>query len=270
MHREESIMIQKRTAFITGASAGIGRSFAEILAKKKFELVLCARRENLLHEIANTLEEKYSIHVLVIAIDLADLNSCNKIKEILDNKGITVDLLINNAGYGLSKSFLKASWKELENYHNVMLMSVTKLSHLMIPEMKARNYGRIINVSSIAAFIPEAEGSLYTGIKAYLLSFSKALAKEVAKYNIQVTALCPGLTYTEFHDVLGNRKKVSRLPKFLWMDSTTVAEQGLNAVMKGKTVYINGVINKLIVFLAYITPNFLLAKLSLKPLINKK
>lgn len=256
----------KRTALITGASAGIGKDFAELLAKKGFNLVLVARRADRLKALAQKLENNFSIKVKVLIYDLAKKESPKKIFNDLNATGITIDFLVNNAGYSLKTPFIKDEWQNIEGLLNVMAHSVTELCHLFLPKMREQNYGRIINVSSIAAYAPESYGSLYTPIKRYVVSLSKALSLEALSSDIKVTALCPGFTYTEFHDVLGNREKMNKLPKFMWMDSKSVVEAGYNAVINGNKVCVPGLVNKIIVGLCYLTPTTLLDVLRLKKL----
>lgn len=258
-----------KTAIITGASAGLGLSFAKLLATKGYNLVLCARRKNLLEEIAKNLTAQNKIKVTVIEADLSLKETPKKIFEHLNSQNITIDFLINNAGYSLPKTFSHDNWESIYGFLNVMMTSVTELCHLALPQMKAQNYGRIINVASIAAYTPEGKGSLYTPVKAYVLSLSKALAREYEGSNINITALCPGLTYTEFHDVLGNRYKMNKLPKFLWMEADPVVKEGYEAVMGGKTVCINGLVNKVICTLCTIIPYRLLLLFGPKALLDR-
>lgn len=235
-----------KTALVTGASAGIGLAFAKNLASKGYNLVLCARRRKLLEEIASDLEGKFKVKVFVLVADLSLPETPHEIFKKLKEKNLTIDFLVNNAGYSLAKKFSQNSWEDIGKFLEVMMTSITKLCHLALPHMKKQNYGRIINVGSLAAYVPEDSGSLYTAVKCYVLSFSKALSKEFDGTNIKVLALCPGFTHTEFHEVLGNKEKVEKFPKVMWMDAETVVEEGYNAVMQGKRVHINGKLNRFI------------------------
>ncbi|MCP5161003.1 MAG: SDR family oxidoreductase [Hahellaceae bacterium] len=233
-----------KTALITGASAGIGKALAEAFAQKGFNLILVARRKEKLQEVADLLGTKYKVKTHVIAADLSKSTSPKKIYDEVQAAGLRVDALVNNAGYALNKAFSKASWKEHQEFLNVMLVSVTQLSHLFIPAMKENRYGRIINVSSVAAFTPEWGGSLYGAVKSYVAHMSEALDLELKPFGIHVTSLHPGFTYSEFHDVMGAAKLRDTLPKWLWMDAETVAQQGVDAVMKGEPACINGWVNR--------------------------
>ena len=257
-------MKKKRTALVTGASAGIGLEFSRLLASKGYHLVICARRKKRLETIAEKLRKKYLIDVLVMESDLSLRETPDEIFEILKKKNIQIDFLVNNAGYSLKKKFTRNSWDDVDKFLNLMLSSVTKMSHLFLPGMKERGFGRIINVSSVAAYVPEDKGSLYTAVKKYVLSFSKATAKEMKGTGVYVLGLCPGFTHTEFHDVLGNKKAVSKFPKAMWMNSDRVVKEGYEAVMKGKSVHINGYINKLICFLCTLLPESLINKMGSK------
>tara|TARA_A100001015_G_C14845596_1_gene654311 strand:+ start:32 stop:832 length:801 start_codon:yes stop_codon:yes gene_type:complete len=262
--------MKKKTALITGASAGIGAAFCEFLAARGYDLILCARRRERLEKLAADLEQQYSIEAVVLVKDLAKKEAPEEIFRDLSERGIQVDFLVNNAGYSMKSSFCESSREEVDDFFNVMSVSVTRLCHLALLGMKENGYGRIINVASIAAFAPESPGSLYTPVKRYMLSLSKALSLEVSELDIQVTALCPGFTYTEFHDVLGNREKMNRLPKFLWMDSEPVVHAGYDAVMSGKAVCVPGLVNKLIALLCSFVPHSWLLALGPKVLVGKK
>jgi len=138
-----------------------------------------------------------------------------------------------------------------------MLTGYTRLCYLVAPSMKERGYGRIINVSSLAAFLPSTSGSLYTAIKSYVLHLSTALDLELRPFGIHCTAVCPGFTYSEFHDTMKVRQAVSRYPGFMWMKAGRVAQEGYEAVMKGKPVVINGIVNRLIAGVAAAIPRYL-------------
>jgi short-subunit dehydrogenase len=253
-----------KTALITGASAGIGKSFATCFAKKGFDLALVARRQDKLEDIAKSLTQQFGIQVHVLPADLSLLDAPNEIHSQLKAKCVTVDVLINNAGYALNKPFTKASWSEHQAFINVMMNAVTQLCYLFGTEMKDRGYGRILNVASVAAFSPEWAGSLYGAVKAYVTHFSEAIDLELKPYNVYCTALCPGFTRSEFHDAMGARKAMDKLPGWLWMDAEQVAEQGYEALMKGEPAYINGWVNKSIVTAFQLMPRKLKYLISAK------
>ena len=203
-------MDENRTALVTGASSGIGAEFARVLAAQGYDLVLVARRQQRLNELAEELQRLNGISAHVIVADLSQPETPHEIRVQIDQLGIQVDFLVNNAGYAVARSFLRSEWSTQEDFLNVMVVSVTRMCHEFAPQMVKRRWGRIVNVASLAAFAPEAVGSLYTAVKSYEVSFSRALHMEVRHAGVHVTALCPGFTYTEFHDALGNRKQMNR------------------------------------------------------------
>jgi short-subunit dehydrogenase len=244
-----------RWALVTGASAGIGSAFAQVFAEHGFSLVLSARREDRLRELARELEDRHGVGTLVVPDDLADPLAPQRIYQACETKGVTVDALVNNAGYGARNSFSDAPWRDHAAFLQVLVTSVVHLTHLFQPGMVERGWGRILNVASIAGLLPGApRRTLYGPAKAFVVKFSEALALEHNGDGVHVTAVCPGFTYSEFHDVVGNREQVSRLPKFLWMDADTVARQGYAAVMRGDPVYVNGAVNRAVSALSRLMP----------------
>lgn len=243
-------MSQRRTALITGASAGIGLAFARVFAANGFNLVLTARRADRLHVIADELRREHGIDVRVIAANLADPAAPRQLVNELVSAGVTVDALVNNAGYGLPGRYASTAWDEQARFIQVMVTAYAELAHRFVPGMVERGYGRIINVASVAGLVPGSPGhTLYGASKAFLIKFSQALALETRRHNVHVTAVCPGFTYSEFHDVNGTREIVSQMPTWMWMDAATVARQGFDAVMDGRFLYVNGRVNRAIVFL---------------------
>ena len=243
----------QKTALITGASAGIGAEFARQLSAQGANLILVARRADRLEDLGKELTETHGIKCTVLAMDLADTTSSDALFEATQN--IDVDILVNNAGYALKSTFSRVTAKDVADQLQVMLVSLTELCHLYLPSMRQREYGRIINVASLAAFTPDFSGSLYPPIKAYALRLSRSLSLELRGTNVHVTALCPGYTYSEFHDVQGTRDKMTRMPRFMWMDSDKVVRQGLRAVEQGKPVHINGLVNRLIAGMCTVIPH---------------
>jgi short-subunit dehydrogenase len=247
-----------RYALITGASAGIGKEFSQQLANQGWNLFLVARREDALIELSEQLKNDYSIDAQYYVSDLSDVSQPLKIFEFCQSKDINIAMLVNNAGYGLPGDFEKNSWQAHKDNLQVMLNSVVEFCHLFYPMMIKNNYGRIINVASLAGFAPPTAGhTLYGGIKSFVIRFSHSLNLEGKDKKVHVTALCPGFTYTEFHDVNGTRSMVSKLPKFMWMTSQEVVKQGIIAVEKNKPVKINGKINRVIAALSSSLPDWI-------------
>ena len=248
----------RRTALVTGASAGIGAAFARVFAQNGFDLVLSARRGERLDNLARELEEKYLVTAHVITADLADREAPQRIFDELASRNIDIDALVNNAGYGVPGLYNHAEWPTHRDFIQVLVTAPSHLSYLFAPGMVSRGYGRIINVASLAGFVPPSAGHThYAAAKAFMIRFSQAHALELEGSGVHVTALCPGFTYSEFHDVSGAREKVSKLPKFMWMQADEVAAEGFAAVMRGKTVHINGRINRMIALAAKYLPNWL-------------
>lgn len=249
---------KRRTALVTGASSGIGAAFAHEFAAHGHDLVLTARREDRLKEVATRIEGSRGVRVKVMRFDLAQHDAPQRLCEELAREGIVVDALVNNAGYGVPGRYLRSSWETHEAFLRVMLTSVTELTYRLLPGMVERRFGRIINVASLAGLVPASAGhTLYGASKVFLIRFSEALALEVAQDGVHVTAICPGFTMSEFHDVNGMRGKVSRMPSFLWMDAARVAREGYAAVEAGRSVYIPGRVNRTIATLASLLPGFM-------------
>lgn len=238
-----------RLALVTGASAGIGKAFAEVLAERGYGLVLTARRADRLEALAQALRAAHGVAVHVLPLDLADPQASERLCQWLDAQGLAVDVLVNNAGYGVPGRYVRTSWAAQRDFLQVLVTAVAELTHRLLPGMIARGWGRVINVASLAALVPAAPGhTLYAASKAFLVKFSEALAGEVRDEGVHVTAVCPGFTYSEFHDVTGTRAQVSTMPRFLWIDARHVAEDGYAAVMHGRAVRVVGRVNRAIAF----------------------
>ena len=254
---------QGRRALVTGASAGIGRAFAEVLAARGYALVLTARRRDRLEAVADALRAPYGVPVDVLVEDLSDPAAPARLAEALHARGLAIDLLVNNAGYGVPGRYEKPAWQAHRDFLQVMVTSVCELTWRLLPGMVERQWGRIINVASLAALLPAPAGhTLYGASKAFLVKFSEALAAEGAGRGIQATAVCPGFTLSEFHDVTGTRTEVSRMPKFLWMDAPAVAREGYDAVMAGRAVYVTGRVNRSIAWLVRVLPQALVRRVA--------
>ena len=245
-----------KNALITGASSGIGKDMAFVMAEKGINLVLLARRESILNEIKHDLEKKFQIKVLIIASDLSQITEYQRIHDECLNNDFSPDFLVNNAGYGTLDSFHKISYEDHIKFINVLSTSVIALTQLFLQNMLDKGFGRIINIASLAGFAPASNsGGMYTAVKSMIIKHSEGIHKEYSNKNIVCCAVCPGFTHTEFHDQMGDFKR--SIPSFMWMDSKTVAEQAFNETMKGKDLFINGGINKFLAFLMWLTPKWL-------------
>lgn len=245
-----------RWALVTGASAGIGEAFARELAARGNHLVLTARRRERLETLAGELASRNAIRVECIATDLADPEAPAQLCAEIERRGIAVDTLINNAGYGLPGHFHAQPWQAHAQFLQVMVTAPCELVHKLLPGMQQRGHGRIVNVASLAGLIPGSAGhTLYAASKAFLIKFSQSLALENAKRGVNVCAVCPGFTYSEFHDVTGTRSIVSKMPKWMWLSATEVVRQGIDAVERGDAVYVTGRVNRAIKSLFKLLPD---------------
>ncbi len=235
----------QRTALVTGASAGIGAAFARHLASQGYALLLVARRTDRLKELADELAAQHGVRCDVFAADLNDPAAPAEIMAYAKKQGIHVDVLINNAGLSGKSAFADTPWPTLAAEIQLMVTALTELCHRVLPGMRERGWGRIVNLSSLAAFSPPGASLLYTGIKSYVLSMSQSLDMELKPQGIHVTALCPGFTRSEFHDTMGTRDSANKLPEMLWQEAEEVVREGWDAVMKGKPVCVPGTINKI-------------------------
>ena len=253
----------KRTALVTGASAGLGQSFARLLARDGMDLVITARREDRLASLKSEIEAAHGARVLTVTADLAEPTTPIRIRDEVLAAGIEIDMLVNNAGYGVAGHLAAVPWEEHERFIRVMVMAVCHMTHTFTPGMVDRGYGRIINVASLAGLVPGAPGhTLYGPAKAFLIKMSEALALELAGSGVYVTASCPGFTYTEFHDVLGNREQVGKLPKYMWMDADDVVRGAIDAVMRGDVLHVPGGFNKTVATITKLLPSAIVRRMS--------
>jgi len=258
-----SFQVKDRWALVTGASAGIGLAYARVAAEHGFDIVLTARREKRLEELAREIERTYGRQTCVIPADLADPDAPQRLFDAVQHEGIAVDMLVNNAGFGSRGYFRRTEWKDHAAFLQVMVSSVVHLTHLFEPGMVDRGWGKIVHIASIAGLMPGSAGrSLYGAAKAFLIKFAEGLAGEHDRDGVTVTAVCPGFTYSEFHDVVGNRDAVSRLPKLMWMDANTVAREAYVAAMEGRVVVVNGAPNRALAVLMKHAPERLARELT--------
>ena len=223
------------TALVTGASAGIGRAFAERLAREGADLVLVARDRARLDELATRLRDRHGVAVEVLVADLSDREATGRVCARLEDEVRPVDLLVNNAGFGLHAAFLDNDLAEEEAALDVMVRAVLLTCHAAGRAMRARGNGTIINVSSVASFV--ANGT-YSADKAYVTVLTEALAGQLAGTGVTVTAVCPGLTRSEFHQ--RQRVELSGVPEALWMDADAVVAQALADAAAGRVVSVPG------------------------------
>jgi len=246
----------KKWALVTGATAGIGESFTRLLAAKGFDLVLVARDEARLHERAAGLKEKFGAESVVIVADLATEVGCAKVEDYI--RANEIEVLINNAGFGINKAFTMSDLAKEEEILKVLVRTPMRLMHVALPAMKERNSGIVINVSSVASFIA---GGAYSASKAYLTVLSESLSTELSSTNIKISALCPGFTRTEFHQ--RGRMKMAGLPNFMWLNSDVLVAKAWKDAVSGKPVSIPGWQYKALVGLISSVPRAMVRRLGM-------
>lgn len=233
---------EKYTALVTGASSGIGLELARVIAKDGHDLVLVARSADKLNELSVSLANEYGAKVTVIAKDLSKPGVVQEICTQLQRENIHIDMLVNNAGFGSFGAFHETSWAVEKQMIDVNITALTELTRIFLPAMVNKSYGRVMNVASTAAFQPGPFMAVYFATKAYVLSFSEAIANELKGTGVTVTALCPGATESGFMKAAAMEDsklfKGKKIPT-----SLDVAEYGYKAMMKGKTVAIHGTMN---------------------------
>jgi short-subunit dehydrogenase len=234
----------KETALITGASGGLGAEFARIFASKGDNVVLVARSKDKLDALKADFENNYGVSVYVIAKDLSQQSASKAVYDELHKQGIEVDYLINNAGLGDFGLYAKSDWEKQSEMINLNVIALAGLTRLFLPGMIRRGFGKVLNIASTAAFQPGPTMSVYFATKAFVLSFSEAIANELQGTGVTVTALCPGATETGFKAAASLGK--SNLFKGSGIaTSKEVAEFGYKEMIKGKTVSIHGFVNLL-------------------------
>jgi hypothetical protein len=239
-------------ALITGASTGLGKEFAEQLAGRGHDLVLVARTGQALEDLAADLTVRQGVEVEVLPADLTDRDQLQRVADRLNDAASPVDLLVNNAGFGSRRGFVRNSLDEEERAVDLMVKAVMVLSHAAGGAMRGRGRGAILNVSSVAGFTVMGH---YSAIKSYVTVFSEALATELAPYGVTVTALCPGFTHTEFHDRA--EMDMSLLPDALWLEAPDVVRTALDDVSRGKVVSVPSLPYKGVVGMLRVVPRAL-------------
>jgi len=223
--------MDRRLALVTGASAGIGAAFARIFASHGYDVALTARRADRLETLAEEIRMRSGVETLTIAADLAKPEAPQAILDQLAAEGRAVDALVNNAGYGLPGAYANTDWQDQRDFLQVMVTAPCELAHKVLPAMVERRFGRIVNVASVAGLLPGSPGAtLYGPVKSYLIRVSQSLHIELRSKGVHVTALCPGFTYSEFHDVNNTRATLNRrMPAWMWMGADEVAAAGYEA-----------------------------------------
>ncbi|MEM8772213.1 MAG: SDR family oxidoreductase [Pseudomonadota bacterium] len=246
---------KNKWALITGASAGIGEVFAKAYAARGANIVVTARRADRLNALCNALEADFGVKTVAVPADLSEPSAPDRIMQDVADRDIEIDILVNNAGFGLPGHYVENEWEAHRDFIALMMTSYAHLARLAVPGMLARRCGQIIHVASLAGLIPGSAGhTLYGASKAFLVSFAQSLAAECEGSGVTVSALCPGFTYSEFHDVNETRDVVSQLPDYMFMKAEPVVEGAIAAVERGHVVYVPGAWNKFIAWLMKALP----------------
>jgi short-subunit dehydrogenase len=234
-------------ALVTGASSGIGQCFAMRLAARGHDLILVARREDRLRQLAEELGAQYGVAVEVLAADLTNADDLERVAQRIAQMG-ALEILVNNAGFGISGPFAESDIERQVDMVELHAIASIRLLRAALPGMLAHQHGGIINVSSNAAFFALPQNANYSATKAYLNVFTESLHYELVGAGVRVQALCPGFTYSEFHDQANNMRR-EQIPGFLWMHAEPVVEQSLEALARGQVIFSPGWQNKLIALL---------------------
>lgn len=241
-------------ALITGASSGIGAAIAREYAARGRPLILTARRADRLEALAQELRAR--VPVTVIAADLADPSTPEQLFKECRRQDLFVEILVNNAGYGVPGRFTSAGWRTHADFLQVMVTAVAELTHRFLPAMQAAGRGQILNVASVAGLVPGSIGhTLYGPVKSWLIKFSESLALEGEAHGVRACALCPGFTYSEFHDVTGTREQVSQMPAYMWLKAPDVARAGVDAVERGEPICVPGAAYRIIRLMVKLLPD---------------
>jgi len=250
-------------ALVTGATVGIGESFTRLLAQNGYNIVLVARDLPRLQERAKTLEATFGIATTVIQADLATDAGCKTIEDFIANNPI--DVLINNAGFGINKAFTMSQLDAEQQLLDVLVRTPMRLMHVALPGMKERNKGVIINVSSVAGWIA---GGTYSAAKSYLTVLSESLHTELSSTNVKVSALCPGFTRTEFHQ--RGRMSMKGLPAFMWLNSDKLVAKAWKDAVGGKAVSVPGWQYQLLTFVMRNAPRPMVRKIGMNVRVKQR
>ena len=253
----------KRFALVTGASSGIGLQICHSLARRGYNIILTSRSENKLKTISEEINSKHGVETTYFSCDLAKKEGPQNIYNFCESKNLKIDVLVNNAGYALPDAFEKNSVEDEENCIRVLGTSVISLTKLFVRNMIKNNHGKIMIVSSVAAFAPPAAIQvMYGPLKTFMNRFSEALNINYNSKGITSTALCPGYTVTNFHTASGVQNEMDSVPKFLKKSASRIAEEGVIGMLKGKKIVVPTKTWKVIVFLIKVVPQFIFDLLS--------
>lgn len=246
------------TALVTGATAGIGAAYANLLAKEGFDLVLVARDLPRLNKVAKELSKSFGIKTECIKADLTKPAQLAKVEKRLASSAKPIEVLVNNAGFGIKDSFIDSDLNREQELLDVLVTAPMRLTHAGLPNMVKQNNGVVVNVSSIASWIA---GGTYSAAKSYLTVFSEYLNNELKGTKVKVSALCPGFTRTEFHQ--RGKMRMDGLPNFMWLDADKLVAKSWKDVQKNKSVSVPGMQYKILALMAQYAPRPLVRKIGI-------
>lgn len=248
------MILKNKLALITGASIGIGAEFSRQLAEMGCNLVLVSRSTDTLNALAEQIRARYGVEVSVIASDLSQAGAAEALYNDINQRGLQVDILINNAGIGMYGEFEQQPLDQIRSMLRLNIDSLTDLTHLFLPGMRQRRYGIIMLVGSLASFMPGPLYAAYSASKAYVLSLGESLNRELKGSGVSCTVVCPGVTATSFFDAAGQNNRYTLYQRLVIMKPEDVARLGLEAALKRKPSVLTGFLNKLQVFAFRFTP----------------
>jgi short-subunit dehydrogenase len=245
----------RRLALVTGASAGIGAAFARTYAAAGYDVAVTARRADRLEALVAEIARDHGVEAHALPADLADPAAPEQLIGEITARGRAVDVLVNNAGYGRVGPYVASNWAEHRDFLQVMTVAVAELSHRALPGMVDRGYGRILNVASLLGLTPAIpDHGLYSAAKAFVVKFSEGLHLETLGTGVHVTAVCPGLTRSEFHTDPSLREPTAAAPDWLWMEAKAVAQEGFEAAEANRPICVTGAANRAVAAAAHLLP----------------
>ena len=253
-------VLANKTALVTGASSGLGVDFARQLAARGANLVLVARRQEQLCSVAAEIEKEYAVSARPIVMDLAEPAAPQALYDALKQVDAQVDVLVNNAGFGVFGNFVEIPWQRHQAMLDIDIIALTHLTRLFLPDMLSRNFGYVLLVSSNGAYQPTPTYAAYAAAKSYVLSMGEAINYELRGTGVSVTVISPGITATEFLKVSG--QPISLYQRAVRMDSPTVARIGIESMLRRRSSVVPGFINSLLAFSTRLVPRSLQAKLA--------
>ncbi len=252
--------MKQQTVLVTGASSGIGLELAKAFAQQGYSVVLLARNQQALEQLAQSLRSQYKVGAEVLVADLRQPDAAAQVAQELARRGLQVDVLVNNAGFGVLGAFAQSDLQEQTDMMQVNMVALTQLTRLLLPAMLARNTGGVLNVASTAALQGGPNMAVYYASKAFVLSFSEALHEELAHTGLHVSCLCPGPTRTAFF--AAENMAHARLLKFGAHSASEVAQIGFTAFQRNQAIAIPGLKNRLLAFSTRFAPRFVTRKMA--------